>query len=173
MARVYAVESNYSLTGAIADHRLPVRSEFIKPILLGLEQYFLRGNPSGVAAAVLSDPKVGAFVTSLAEDLSSNRGRGLVAVGYRQPPDVHALVARINDHLANSDRAVQYTVEPDASRPHHVADIAELITDMNADKVETLLILGGNPAYKRAGGSRLCWRHDQGQRAHPSVVLRQ
>ena len=35
--RLYSVESAYTLTGSSSDHRLPVRSELIKPILLGIE----------------------------------------------------------------------------------------------------------------------------------------
>ncbi|HVJ80544.1 MAG TPA: molybdopterin oxidoreductase, partial [Planctomycetia bacterium] len=35
--RLYAVEPNYTCTGASADHRLPLRAEQIKPFLLALE----------------------------------------------------------------------------------------------------------------------------------------
>ena len=37
MSRIYAVESSYSLTGGLADHRLPLRAELIKAFAVALD----------------------------------------------------------------------------------------------------------------------------------------
>jgi Fe-S-cluster-containing dehydrogenase component len=148
MNRLYAVESAYSVTGAAADHRLPLRSELIKPFLMALEAR-LRSSEGGAQAGqnkALADAKVQKFLGALVDDLVKNRGASVVAVGMRQPPEVHALAARINALLGN-DRTVRYSVDPDGDRPTHAQDIAQLAGEMRKGAVNTLLMLGGNPVY--------------------------
>ena len=145
--RIYAIESAYSLTGAVADHRLPVRSDLIKPLLLGLEQALTGGDVASVGAAILAEPKANKFITELAKDLGKNRGRSVVAVGSHQPAEVHAIAARINATLRNHNATVLYTAEADAQRPRHLDDLKGLVTSMQSGKVAGLLIIGGNPAY--------------------------
>ncbi len=145
MNRLYAVESAFSVTGAAADHRLPLRSELIKPFLLALEAK-LQGGGAAPGGKALADAKVQKFLTVLAGDLGQNRGRSVIAVGSRQPADVHAIAARVNALLGNGD-TVQYSVDPGGDRPRHAEDIVALASDMKKGAVQTLLILGGNPAY--------------------------
>jgi Fe-S-cluster-containing dehydrogenase component len=143
MNRLYSVESGFSTTGAAADHRLPLRSELVKPFLLSLEA--LLGGSGQPAAAALGDAKVQKFLTVLAKDLTENRASSVIAVGSCQPPEVHALAARINSLLGTS--LVSYTADPDGARPAHADDIVQLAADMQKGAVSTLLILGGNPVY--------------------------
>jgi Fe-S-cluster-containing dehydrogenase component len=143
MNRLYAVESAFSTTGAVADHRLPLRSELIKPFLLALEAALQGG---AAPAAAFGDAKVLKFLTVLAGDLNEARGSSVVVVGSRQPPEVHALAARINSLLGNT-ATVAYTADPDGDRPAHADDIVQLAADMQKGAVSTLFILGGNPVY--------------------------
>ncbi len=145
--RLYAIESAYSHTGAVADHRLPVRSELIKPLLLGLEMALVERELASVGAAILAEPKVKQFITVLAADLTKNPGRCLVAVGSQQPAEVHAIAARINATLRNQNKTVLYTAEPDSQRLRHLDDLKGLVSAMQGGKVAGLLILGGNPVY--------------------------
>jgi molybdopterin-containing oxidoreductase family iron-sulfur binding subunit len=148
LSRVYAIESGYSLTGAVADHRLPVRSELIKPLLLGLEQTLSNGDMASVGAEILAEEKVKKFITTLAGDLVKSRGKSIVAVGSGQPAEVHAIAARINETLRNQGSTVFYAPEADApDRRRHLDDAKALVSDMNGGKVAGLLILGGNPVY--------------------------
>jgi molybdopterin-containing oxidoreductase family iron-sulfur binding subunit len=148
LTRLYSVESNYSLTGAVADHRLPMRSELIKPILLGLQKALQGGNMSSLGAAILAEPKVAEFVVALARDLQQSKGKSAVVVGANQPADVHAIAASINQGLDNQGSTVFYAPTVDQQdRPRHVDDAKALAADMKAGKVAGLLILGGNPAY--------------------------
>ncbi|HET8656106.1 MAG TPA: 4Fe-4S dicluster domain-containing protein, partial [Longimicrobiaceae bacterium] len=74
-------------------------------------------------------------------------GRGVVVAGDRQPPEVHALIHLANSSLGNVGRTVTY-VEPtllEAGEPSH--DLAGLVEEMNAGRVDTLLILESNPVY--------------------------
>jgi Fe-S-cluster-containing dehydrogenase component len=147
MSRLWSVESTFSSTGASADHRLPLRSELVKPFLQALEQQIQGAGGSAPGSAALAELKVAKFLAALAKDLVQNRGGGaLVAVGYRQPPEVHAIAARIN-HLLGATDIVTYTEDPDPARPPHWVDLQELVSAMKSGAVETLFILGGNPVY--------------------------
>ena len=145
MSRLYAVESRYTLVGSKADNRLPLRSEHIAPFLMALEARL--GGGAAPGAAFLQDPFVARFLEAIASDLQANPGAGLVTVGFGQPAEVHALVARINDRLGNAGNTVSYAPVPDPERLPHMQAIAELTRDMAAGNVNTLLMLGGNPVY--------------------------
>lgn len=139
MSRLYVVESHVSLTGAAADHRLPLRPSRIREFVAQLERA-LQGAQSDDA-----------FMHAIVGDLlaTENRGHGLVCAGPAQPPEVHATVSRINAMLGNVDKegTIAYTRLPDPDRPSHVEAIRTLADEMNAGEVNTLLILGGNPVY--------------------------
>jgi molybdopterin-containing oxidoreductase family iron-sulfur binding subunit len=143
MNRLYAIEANFSLTGGMADHRLPVRAELVKPILLAVEAAVAGGGK--IDAAIVAEPAVAKFVAVLAKDLAANRGASLVCVGPRQPADVHAIAARLNAALGNTGTTVAYSAV--VERPTHAEDLAALVGDMTAGRVDTLVILGGNPVY--------------------------
>src|SRR5262249_13080090 len=61
MNRVYAIESTFTTTGAVADHRLPLRSELILPIVKKLTGF----DYGTTVPAVLQDPKVARFVDAI------------------------------------------------------------------------------------------------------------
>jgi len=157
MNRLYAVEAGFSLTGAAADHRLPLQCGLIAEFAVRLEQEIANsagpraGAGQGVRAdshtpSVLSAEAV-KFLQALAVDLLAHRGQGIVMAGPRQPPQVHAAVHRMNVALGNVGQTVSYTLEPDSDRPSHVEAIRSLVPDIQSGKVDTLLILGGNPVY--------------------------
>ncbi|MBM4361233.1 MAG: TAT-variant-translocated molybdopterin oxidoreductase [Deltaproteobacteria bacterium] len=156
MNRLYVVESAFSTTGGIADHRLPLRSELVKAFAVALDALVsarvsapAEAGPAQArpAAGFLDDAKVAKFLEVLAKDLVENRGRSAVVVGDQQPPEVHALAHRLNALLGNVGATVAYVPDFLADRPTHLAGIQALAQEMNAGSVETLVILGGNPAY--------------------------
>ncbi|HLU65462.1 MAG TPA: Fe-S-cluster-containing hydrogenase [Kofleriaceae bacterium] len=151
MNRLYAVESTFTLTGASADHRLPLRSELIKPFLLALEQRIQGAGGAASPSKAMAEPKVARFLEVLAKDLAQNRGAAVIAVGPRQPAEVHAIAARVNA-LLGAQQTVVYTEDPDPERPSHAADLEALVADMQSGAVDTLLILGGNPVYDAPAG---------------------
>ncbi len=141
--RLYAVESVYSPTGVMADHRLALRSDQILPFLLGVEAGLAGG--AAPAAAVLGEERVSKFVAAVKDDLRATTGRAAILVGRKQPAIVHAVAARVNALIAGAN--VEYLEDPDAERPAHVDAIAAVVRDLNAGAVDTLIILGGNPVY--------------------------
>ncbi|MBN2192149.1 MAG: TAT-variant-translocated molybdopterin oxidoreductase [Polyangiaceae bacterium] len=156
MARVYAIESCFSATGVIADHRLGLRSELIMPLAMALDAAITaRAQPlpeHGPAqprpeAEFLGEPKVASFLATVAKDLLAHIGRGVVLAGPRQPPEVHALCHRINVLLGNAGATVEFLEDPAGDRPTHLASLRAIVAALEAGKVDTLLILGGNPVY--------------------------
>jgi molybdopterin-containing oxidoreductase family iron-sulfur binding subunit len=70
-----------------------------------------------------------------------------VVAGRRQPAEVHALVARINQAIGAPGATLDYVDDPDGERPTHLRAIGELTKQMAAGRVGTLVLLGGNPVY--------------------------
>jgi molybdopterin-containing oxidoreductase family iron-sulfur binding subunit len=104
MNRLYAVESAYSLTGAMADHRLRLQSRKIAPFLAALAVRLGAGSQTS-AVTLGIDPR---WIDAIARDLLANRGKGLIVAGERQPAAVHAAVCALNAHLGNAGHTVSY-----------------------------------------------------------------
>jgi len=147
--RLYVVESTFSLTGTMADHRRAVKPTQVLEVAravaarLGVES--ARG---AVAPAGLEK-----FVDAVAEDLrhpatpgapTSQPGVGVVVAGDHQPPALQALAHAMNQALGGVGKAVNYIEPVDVGGAD---SLQSLVADMSAGKVDTLLIFGGNPAY--------------------------
>jgi molybdopterin-containing oxidoreductase family iron-sulfur binding subunit len=145
MNRLYAVEGVFSLTGAVADHRLRLESRQI-PVLLALLAARL-GAPGATSPAGATLPGVDPrWIDAVAKDLLANRGSGLIVAGDRQPAAVHAAVCALNSHLGNTGTTVSYHETKDAVLPS-VSSLAALVSAMTSGAVQTLVILGGNPVF--------------------------
>ncbi|MDH3283283.1 MAG: TAT-variant-translocated molybdopterin oxidoreductase [Acidobacteriota bacterium] len=152
MNRLHAVESAFSVTGAMADHRHAASSAAVAAFAGQLAAFVLGplGElPRGLAQALARTEgrATAPFVEELADELRAHRGRGVVVAGPGQPPEVHALVHLMNDRLGNVNRTVHYTEDPGPTRPSHEAAIGELAEAIRSGEVETLVILGGNPVF--------------------------
>jgi len=145
MNRLYAVEGVYSLTGAMADHRLRLDSRQIAAFLAALAARLGApgaSSPTGVDVSGV-DPR---WIDAVAKDLLANRGKGLIVAGERQPAGVHAGVCALNAHLGNAGKTVSYYETKDAALPT-VSSLTSLVSAMSGGAVETLVILGGNPVF--------------------------
>ncbi|MHC4219538.1 MAG: TAT-variant-translocated molybdopterin oxidoreductase [Planctomycetota bacterium] len=153
MNRLYVFESGYSLTGANADHRFPVRCQDVGAVAGRLvARLMTEATPtSGDARNHFAEATPDALgVTQQAfeqilSDLQQHRGECLVVAGPRQPAAVHTMAYLMNDLLGNIGRTVHFTELPDAQP--NVAAMKSLAQDMAGGRVSTLVILGGNPAH--------------------------
>jgi molybdopterin-containing oxidoreductase family iron-sulfur binding subunit len=146
MSRLYAAEGCPTLTGAAADARLPIRPDHIPFLMLRLAKALeLPDLPraSSTEALERTDP----WIDALARDLAANRGRGLVLAGESQPPWVHALAHALNDHLGNTGNTVVRIGPPEAASRLPARPLRDLTEDMSEGRVDTLILLGCNPAY--------------------------
>src|SRR5438552_4037341 len=150
MNRLYVVEPTPSVTGATADHRLPLRASEVELFARALVAKIIdlttnRGRPPIDSAP--PPPGSEKWLDAVAKDLSEHRGKSLVVAGEHQPASLHARVHAINAALGNVGTTVYYT-QPVEERPvNHLESLRELCADINDGKVETLLILGVNPVY--------------------------
>jgi MoCo/4Fe-4S cofactor protein with predicted Tat translocation signal len=141
MNRLYTVEPTPSVTGASADHRLPLKASQVALFARALAAKLGLGG-----SATLPD-KAEVWLEAVAKDLQSHRGTSLVVAGEQQPAEVHALVHAINAALGNVGSTVYYTEAIEANPVNCLESLRELCDDMYNGKVELLLILGGNPVY--------------------------
>ncbi len=140
MSRFYMVESTPTNTGGKADHRLPVRASDVQQVVQAIAAGL--GVGSGTAK-----PEQQKFVAALVKDLQAHKGAALVIAGDNQPAAVHALAHAMNQALGAVGNTVIYTDPVEAKPQDQAAALQELVGDMNAGKVDLLLIVGGNPVY--------------------------
>ena len=87
------------------------------------------------------------WIKALLRDLNANRGKSLVIAGDTPagggsrpgPPD--------QSSLGNIGKTVEFFPRADAGPADQLGSLRELAADIEAGAVETLIILGGNPAY--------------------------
>ena len=145
MSRLYAVESTPGLTGAMADHRLPIVPSEVEPLARAIAGRLQVDLPQGAVDVAAGVP--GNWLNAVVSDLQAHRGASMVLAGDGQPPVVHALAHAINRQLENLGKTVEY-IEPVEARPEdQLSSLKALADDMAAGEVELLMVLGGNPVY--------------------------
>ena len=135
MNRLYVIESTPTLTGANADHRLSLR-----PSEMALLPFEKRSLPRLQADAR-------AWLLAAGEDFEQHIGASIVIAGDDQPSLVHAMAHSMNATLGNVGKTVFYTDPLEANSVDQIQSLRELVADIEAEKVEGLIIIGGNPAY--------------------------
>ncbi|MGD8630471.1 MAG: 4Fe-4S dicluster domain-containing protein [Gammaproteobacteria bacterium] len=141
-ARLYAVEASPTLTGAAADHRLPLCASRIEAVARALAQRLGVDLP-----ATRDNPLPAAWMNTLVEDLQRHPGRALVLAGPRQPANVHRIVCAINARLGALGNTLDYAEPAAATATPHAGGLAALAADLRAGAIETLLLLEVNPVY--------------------------
>jgi MoCo/4Fe-4S cofactor protein with predicted Tat translocation signal len=144
--RLYAVESSTTTTGMKAEHRLGLRASEIPAFAAALAAAV---GVSGASAPSYSwTPEQQKFLASVAKDLKAHAGKSVVIPGLYQDPSVTALAAAINQALSNTGKTVLVSAQPVNPLPsNQIADIKALVADLNAGKVNWLVILNTNPIY--------------------------
>ena len=157
MNRLYAVESQFTITGGMADHRLRLPSSHVRDYTMVLARALLDGekvvpapgSPQAALRQALATYKPSVkldelWVREVAADLRAHAGKGIIIAGRRQPPIVHALAFALNATLGNIGKTIELRKPP--ARPA-AGTLQELVQAIDKGEVETLLILGGNPVY--------------------------
>jgi MoCo/4Fe-4S cofactor protein with predicted Tat translocation signal len=148
MNRLYVVEPALTGTGATADHRLRARGTDIPSFAAALVAELAHDTPALAPLAGL--PKGATFderwLRAVVHDLQRYAGTSVVIAGRRQPPAVHALAAAINAALGNVGNTVSYLLSP-LDLPSGPRALGELVEDIAAGAVDTLVITASNPVY--------------------------
>jgi molybdopterin-containing oxidoreductase family iron-sulfur binding subunit len=141
--RLYVVEPAWSLTGANADHRLALSPQLVRNVALTVAKELGAGVETGDLPA-----EAQRFARVVADDLKSRPGQALVLAGAQQPPEIHSLCHWINAQL----QAPVDLIRPvDIAAPSHTESLRALKNDVLSKRVQTLIIIGCNPAYDVPG----------------------
>ncbi len=144
--RLYAIDSTPTTTGLKAEHRLGLRASEIPAFAAELANAV---GVSGVSAPAYSwTDEQKKFLAALAKDLKAHAGKSVVIPGLYQDASVAALAQSINNALGNIGKTVISSNEPAVPLPSdQLAGFKALVADMNAGKVDWLVILNSNPIY--------------------------
>ncbi len=140
MNRLYLVESRFSITGAMADHRLRIKSG---EVLQFASDLAVEVGAKSALKVLKPGDATQKWLGAVARDLKASAGKCVVTAGPMQSPQVHALAFLMNQQLGNIGSTITFRkaiFEPAQS-------IGELAKEIGAGQVSTLVMLGGNPAY--------------------------
>src|SRR5207237_4272199 len=146
MNRLYVVENRFTLTGAMADHRLRCPASQIGAFAHALAKKILAGtNDVGLGGLVnnLQAPAGGAefdeqWLGEAANDLLIKSGASLVIIGPNQPGPVQLLVYGINAALKNIGQTLVVRQLPQNPR---TIDISRLASDISDGRIKQLFTL--------------------------------
>ncbi len=149
MSRLYAVESNLTSTGSVADHRLALKPSDIERFVGALAAKLgVSGGGAADAQGLDAD-----WLAAVAEDLQAAAGNAtaLVVAGESASPRVQALTHAINVKLNAVGSTVTF-IEPVHAFPvEHAESLTQLVADMQAGQVSTLIVIGANPLHNAPG----------------------
>ena len=138
MSRHIQFESNFSMTGAKADKRVPVTISQQKMILAALHAYISGGASGSKLPADIDD-----VVVKAARQLRKAGSKGVVVTGIPET-DAQSLALAINESLGSE---ILDTANPRMLRQGNAAEVKKLVADMNAGQVGAIIVAGVNPAY--------------------------
>src|SRR5579864_6234860 len=147
MNRLYVVESTATATGGKADHKLPLRAADIEALAGAVATGVgARGVDASAGNQMAGGPHA-KWIQAVVKDLEQHRRSCVVIPGEYQSPAVHMLAHAINSALGNTGKTVIYTDPLDPNPVDDFESLRELVADMDAGKVEMLVMVGGNPVY--------------------------
>jgi MoCo/4Fe-4S cofactor protein with predicted Tat translocation signal len=138
MSRHIQLESNMTLSGAAADKRLAMSTANQKQALVHIYNIV-----TGSSASVNLDAKFKSEVTKAAQQLKASGSKGLLVSGI-QDKNAQLLVLAVNQVLASESFTTSGSRQ---IRKGSNEKVAQLIKDMNAGSVHTLIMSGVNPVY--------------------------
>lgn len=147
--KLFMAEGRISLTGIMADKRLPCPPSQIPTILWHLSQKISQLTKFDVLAKLpthtvqlSSDQEQ--WINQCAQELVEASGSSLILLGSEYPECLHQLVLSLNTALKAPGRT-QLFIQGEAQE---LDSLRSLIIDAKAGKIETLFILtGSNPLY--------------------------
>jgi molybdopterin-containing oxidoreductase family iron-sulfur binding subunit len=153
MNRLYVVETRFSITGGMADHRLRIRSADIEAFALALAAELGKTIPalSGYRSPAAIPAERAKFIGAVAKDLASKRGTSLVLAGERQTALTHALTHAINGALGNLGATVTFTEPALLDTASGRGSWQPLLDELRSGKVDTLVITAWNPVFTAPG----------------------
>ena len=143
MSRLYTIESRYTETGGIADHRMRMAAGRIPAFAAAIASELGIGS----APAASWGEKEQLYAREIARDLREAGGQGIVLAGDEQPPAVHALAMAINENIGSIGTTVTLYDTGDDPAPPQDEQLRDLVDAIDAGTVDALFCVGVNPVY--------------------------
>ena len=162
MNRLYVLESNFSITGASADHRFRMSPQQTAAAFVQIAKYILSRRTTEAAAVKAALDSMGdvadAAVSSnakalqaIAEDLlaAENAGKSAIIVGPSQNAAIHALAAAVNAALGNiaKDGPIGYLPMGEDEATAGTLALADVARKIGDGKGKIVVVLGTNPVF--------------------------
>jgi MoCo/4Fe-4S cofactor protein with predicted Tat translocation signal len=158
MNRLYVVENRFTLTGAMADHRLRCPASQISAFAFALAgKVAAATKDAGLFStiATLKPPEAAVekfdeqWLTEVANDLLSKPGASLVLAGSHQPVVVQFLAYAVNFALKNIGATL---IVREFARNSKTNSILQLAGEISSGRIKQLFIFGGDPVYNAPRG---------------------
>ncbi len=159
MNRLYVVEPHFSITGANADHHLPLRASRVGPFLIALAHEL--ASKHGISLPSSFEGIIGAqefaeaeqkWIAAVAVELIAARdnrdSHSAILVGERQPAWVHGLGLVLNVALGNQTKSLHLRVDDTAPVTEGLDALA---AGLGSGAITTVFCLDTNPAYVAPG----------------------
>ena len=150
MSRLYAFESNLSLTGANADYRTPVKASQEGLVVANIyNELAKKAGASTLSVEKIDSPRI----AMAANDLWKSRGKALFLAGSNDE-NVQVVANAINFLLESYGNTL------DLNKPYNIrkgddTQMASLINDMKAGRVGGVIFYNCNPVYDHAMGATI------------------
>ena len=141
MSKHYQFEGLLSLTGSNADERFTHRPSETGAVAIDL----LNAINGTEGSSTIKDAKLEAGIKKVAADLKAHNGAALVVCGSNDK-NVQVIVNAINAAIGANGTTINWN-QPVNYRQGIDSDMVDLIAQMEAGTVGTLMIQGANPAY--------------------------
>ena len=147
MSKHYHFDSVFSLTGANADVRTP-----IKPSEEGVVAAAILKEVTGKDLGIAIPENIATVAKKIGKDLKANKGESIVVAGANNKA-IQVIVNAINNALGNYGKTI------DLDNPLYVkqaddTQVETLVKEVEAGKVDALLMYGVNPVYTLPNGSK-------------------
>jgi molybdopterin-containing oxidoreductase family iron-sulfur binding subunit len=145
MNRFYALESTPTVTGMLADFRLPASPARMRAVLDVLARAIAHDMPPPADGLSSAESQ---FVTALAADLRRRAPAVVCVAGSEEDADIQHWALALNTHFGANDQTVRFlpSLRSDTDRTS-TGDLVALCAAMQRNEVTGLFILGANPAY--------------------------
>ena len=144
LPQAFAVEVSPGLFGARADRRLALAPQRIEALLWRIARHWFPALPAALAADAAT-PAETAFEAEVLRALQAAGPGALVVAGRGLSADAHALAMALNQRLGALGHGMALIEPPDAA--DEAASLSQLVQALEADAVDTLVVLDSNPAY--------------------------
>lgn len=141
--RLYSIESSFTLTGSMADHRLRLASSHMLAFVAALAGKITGRDSFAKLAQGLEFKDQEQWLSACAADLLKHKGQSVIVAGSHLPAELHAIVYALNEVIGAIGSTVDFVNAP----ARDAATLKQVVDALNGGSVKTLVVLAGNPAY--------------------------